>query len=291
VSQESPGISAQEVVAGYLRLLHEPLAAPDISADPLSTALPKRDTGHSCALLLSPHPDDECLMGALPLRLRRERNWQVVNVAVTLGSNVDRRAERAKELAKACAVLDFQSVLSEKEGFSDITLAAQALDAAAWAKKVERITKIIADIRPQVLFMPHAEDRHATHIGAHFLGMDALAKMPKDFACAVVLTEYWSPLAEPNTMIGIGEGEMSALMSALACHVGEVTRNAYDRRFPSYLIDTVRRGERLSGAGKKAPAMDFAQMVQLGVWLGGKFVPSALNRFVGAQDSLGALFD
>ena len=34
-------------------------------------------------LIFSPHPDDECIIGGLALRLQRESGWRVVNVAVT----------------------------------------------------------------------------------------------------------------------------------------------------------------------------------------------------------------
>jgi LmbE family N-acetylglucosaminyl deacetylase len=37
-------------------------------------------------LIFSPHPDDECIIGGLALRLLREAKWNVINVAVTLGS-------------------------------------------------------------------------------------------------------------------------------------------------------------------------------------------------------------
>ncbi len=40
------------------------------------------------ALIMSPHPDDECIMGGLPLRLMREAGFRIINVAVTLGSNL-----------------------------------------------------------------------------------------------------------------------------------------------------------------------------------------------------------
>ena len=39
------------------------------------------------ALILSPHPDDECVIGGLALRLMRESGVRIVNVAMTLGSN------------------------------------------------------------------------------------------------------------------------------------------------------------------------------------------------------------
>ena len=47
-----------------------PLPRPELAAD-----APK-------VLIFSPHPDDECIIGALALRLMRESGYQVVNVAV-----------------------------------------------------------------------------------------------------------------------------------------------------------------------------------------------------------------
>ena len=57
------------------------------------------------ALLFSPHPDDECIIGGLPLRLLRETGVRVVNVAVTLGSNKSRQQPRLAEL-KGCLRMD-----------------------------------------------------------------------------------------------------------------------------------------------------------------------------------------
>ena len=57
------------------------------------------------AMIFSPHPDDECIIGGLPLRLLREAGMRVVNVAVTLGSNSERRAQDApceKRYPKNC---------------------------------------------------------------------------------------------------------------------------------------------------------------------------------------------
>jgi hypothetical protein len=39
------------------------------------------------ALIFSPHPDDECIIGGLALRLQREAGLRVVNVAVTRGTD------------------------------------------------------------------------------------------------------------------------------------------------------------------------------------------------------------
>jgi N-acetylglucosamine malate deacetylase 1 len=283
-------VSSQNLIADYLRLLGQPLAVPEVSAPALSTELPSRDPSRRCALILSPHPDDECLTGALPLRLLREQNWQIVNVCATLGSNLARRADRKKELASACATLGFACVLPTEEGLFNVTTATRSVDPSEWNEKVEKIKGIIEALLPQAIFFPHAEDGHPTHKGAHFLGMDALAKMPEDFSCAVVLTEYWQPQNAPNAQVGLSKDDSATLMDALSCHAGEMARTGYNKRFPAYLIDNVRRSERVIGKGAKAPAMDFASIYRFGSWIQGRFVPSALNRLIGVGDSLADLF-
>ena len=189
------------LISDTLKLLQRALVVPDVVASPLSTNLPPRDLVRPCALLLSPHPDDECLTGALPLRLLREENWQIINVAVTLGSNVDRQMVRCAELAKACTVLGFEGVLLQEEGKYPVTPTLRDQSPPAWQKMVARFCEIITYCRPQAVFLPHSQDAHPTHMGTHWLGMDALAKQEKSFSCALIQTEYWQPYAEPNLMV------------------------------------------------------------------------------------------
>src|SRR5258708_2023290 len=59
-------------------------------------------------LIFSPHPDDECIIGGLALRLLREAKMRVVNVAVTLGSNKQRQLPRWLELKSACGWIGFR---------------------------------------------------------------------------------------------------------------------------------------------------------------------------------------
>jgi LmbE family N-acetylglucosaminyl deacetylase len=282
--------NTSDIVSDYTGLLRRSLGQPEIAALPLLPLLRPRDPARPCALLLSPHPDDECLTGALPLRLKQEQSWQIVNIAVTLGSDPDRRAARSKELARACALLGFECVLGEAEGFSAVNQATQENNRQGWRRMVVRLAEILTHYQPQAVFLPHRLDAHVTHTGTHLLGLDALAAMPGDFSCTVIHTEYWQPLVEPNLMIGCGENDVASLLSALACHAGEVARNPYDARFPAYLIDNVRRGSELvGGKGVAAAAMDFAMLYRLGLWRGGKFMPSALNRIIPPGEPLGEI--
>ncbi|MDE2029170.1 MAG: PIG-L family deacetylase [Alphaproteobacteria bacterium] len=280
------------VVSSYVQLVRRVLTAPDVAPCIISETFPAHDPSRPCALLFSPHPDDECLTGALALRLAREQGWQVVNVAITLGSDATRRALRKAELARACAVLGFDCMLPAPEGFSNVTAETRAKDAKAWAAMVARCADIIARCKPQAVFLPHEKDAHPAHVGTHVLAADALAAQGAGFECAVFETEYWQPNETPNYMVGVGEEDVATLLSALSCPAGENARNPFDARFPAYLIDNVRRGaERVGCPGASAPAMDFAVLYRYGVWKNGRFMPSALGRAVGADEPLRAICD
>ena len=92
-------------VDGFARLLTE--GGPIGSAGLVRPARPQVAAEARTALIFAPHPDDEVIIGGLPLRLLRELKIDVVNVAVTLGSRADRQAERWQELKNCCDYIGF----------------------------------------------------------------------------------------------------------------------------------------------------------------------------------------
>src|SRR5215831_17331887 len=85
-------------------------------------------------LLFSPHPDDEVIVGGLALRLLRKSKWNILNVAVTLGSNPERRAERLVELRAACDCLGFGLVLAAPGGLEQVQPETRERDPALWSR-------------------------------------------------------------------------------------------------------------------------------------------------------------
>jgi N-acetylglucosamine malate deacetylase 1 len=243
------------------------------------------------ALVFSPHPDDEVIIGGLPLRLLRERGFAVVNVAVTLGSKAERRAKRWRELEAACAYIGFDLITPERDGLEGISPEAREQDLARWVASVKAVVAVLEAERPQVVFLPHAADWNGTHIGVHHLVLEAMRGLPA-LGCRVVETEYWGAMAAPNLMVESSPADVADLVAALSLHVGEVARNAYHLRLPAWMIDNVRRGaELVGGQGGTAPRFAFATLYRLRVWREGRF-HEVLDRgqFVAAADSLDELF-
>jgi LmbE family N-acetylglucosaminyl deacetylase len=255
-------------VAEYARLAREgksyPLGKfpraprPDVAAD-----APK-------ALLFSPHPDDEVITGGLALRLLREARWNIINVAVTQGSNKERQAERLAELKSCCDCIGFGLIQTAEGGLENVNVKTREQNPAHWKRSVSIIVDILVRNQPHAIFFPHAADWHSSHVGTHLLVMDALKSLPADFECHLVETEFWGAMASPNLMVEISARELADLMTALTFHVGEVRRNSYHLSLPAWMMDNVRRGgEMVGGQGAPAPDYVFATLYRLSRWRNG----------------------
>jgi len=206
-------------------------------------------------LLFSPHPDDECITGLLPLRLMREAGRQIINVPVTFGSNKERQPGRVAELEAACDYLGFE--VYPRSGFQSLELS----DAVG----------ILKTIRPEIVFMPHAKDWNSRHISTHFLVMEALKQMVDDFSCMVVETEFWGAMDDPNLMVEADAQTLADLVAATSLHTGEVARNPYHLLLPAWMQDNVRRGgELVGGQGGAVPDFGFATLYRLYKWQNGE---------------------
>lgn len=221
------------------------------------------------ALIFSPHPDDEAIIGGLALRLLREAKWNVINVAVTQGSNKARQAGRWDELQACCDCIGFGLVQTLPGGLEKVNVKARENDPAHWAASVKTIADILAKHRPQAIFFPHDTDWNSSHIGTHHLVLDALRTLPPDFRTVAVETEFWGAMASPNLMVEISTQDLADLITALTFHVGEVQRNPYHLTLPAWMVDNVRRGgELVGGQGGAVPDFSFATLYRLRKWNG-----------------------
>jgi LmbE family N-acetylglucosaminyl deacetylase len=275
-------------VDGFVRLLTEDGAFGATGLARLDRPLVAADAPK--ALIFAPHPDDEVIVGGLPLRLLRELKINVVNVAVTLGSRVDRQVERWQELKTCCDYIGFGLVAPGERGLEGINPAAREKDPQRWASSVKAIAGLLTEHRPSIVFFPHDDDWNKTHIGVHHLLVEALGS--SGLACLTVETEFWGAMDAPNLMVESSAADVADLVAALSLHVGEVARNAYHLRLPAWMIDNVRRGaELVGGQGGTAPRFAFATLYRLRRWEESRFH----NIFEGgqvlsSQDDLSKLF-
>jgi LmbE family N-acetylglucosaminyl deacetylase len=283
-------MNARQFVAQFQKLAKQ---GQSLKAEKIASgALPKIPVNAPNALIFSPHPDDECITGGLALRLLREAKWNVVNVGVTLGSKRARQAARRRELQNACAALGFGLIVPGGRGLERINPESRANHLARWRTAVKAVAAILAGQMPRAVFLPHANDVHPAHVAVHLLVLDALKTLPRHFTCFVVETEFWGQMAGPNLLVEIGANDLADLIAALSLHAGEVKRNAYHTRLPSWMLDNVRRGaELVGGRGAKAPDFTFATIYRLQKWRGGKLQKIfSAGKFLSAAENPAGLF-
>jgi N-acetylglucosamine malate deacetylase 1 len=244
-------------------------------------------------LIFSPHPDDECIIGGLALRLQREAGMRVINVAVTQGSNKERQEGRLCELKNACDWLGFELEQTGQRGLEAISPKTRANQPEHWADAVKVIAASLAKHQPRAILFPHELDWNSTHIGTHFLVMDALKSLPRDFQTALVETEFWGQMPAPNLMVESTGEDVADLLAALSYHVEEVRRNPYHLRMPAWLIDNVRRGaELVGGQGGAAPNFMFATLYRARRWKNGRIEDLySGGKQLSARDFPGTVFD
>jgi len=277
-------------VAEYARFAREGRAYPlgESARLPRPTVAPDAPK----ALIFSPHPDDEVIIGGLALRLLREAAWNVVNVAVTQGSNQERRAARLAELERCCDCIGFGLIQTGPAGLEKISPKTREREPALWEQSVRTIAAILDRERPQAILFPHDLDWNSTHVGTHWLVMDALRCLPSGFSCHTVETEFWGQNPSPNLMVELSAAQVADLVTALTFHVGEVKRNPYHLTVPAWMIDNVRRGaELVGGQGGASPDFTFATLYRLRRWRGGQLGNLYEGgRFLGCGDDPAALF-
>lgn len=244
------------------------------------------------ALIFSPHPDDECIIGALPLRLRRQSGWDIVNVAVTQGSNTARQDERWQELQNACHYIGFRVIQTAPKGLEKVATKTRNADPSRWQSMVAVVANILQQEAPRAIFFPHEHDWNSSHIGVHFLVMDALKQLGNGFATDLVETEYWGQMTAPNLMVESNETDVTDLVTGISFHIGEVRRNPFHLLLPAWMQDNVRRGSELvGGQGQAAPDYAFATLYRHRRWNRQQIVEIHANgRMLGATESPEALF-
>lgn len=279
-----------DYVSSFARLIRDGQALPLGGISPHGHATPRPDA--PAVLIFSPHPDDECIVSGLALRLLREAGMRVINVAVTQGSNKERQQPRLEELRNACRWIGFQLEQTAPNGLEKITPKTRASDPAHWSAAVQVIAACLTRHQPRVIFLPHEADWNGTHIGTHYLVMDALETLPRTFACWVVENEFWGQMLSPNLMVESSAADVADLLAALSFHVGEVQRNPYHLRLPPWMQDNVRRGaELVGGQGGASPDFEFATLYRLRRWSQGGLEPAfGGGRLLARRAAPGALF-
>lgn len=216
-------------------------------------------------LMVSPHPDDETINGALALRLKQNYGCAIYNFPFSFGSDQSRQEARKTELTEATKYLGFTNLFDRN------------------------LEDIISELKPQLVIFPHADDGHLTHSKAHMTIYTLLKKM--HYTGLIALTEFWFPNRSANLLLEVSFEECTQLMHALSYHVGEIKRNPYHLRLPFWMMDNTRRGsELILGNQAHTSNIFLSNLYQLKKMKNGEEEPALPKRLISLEESLTSLF-
>lgn len=112
-------------------------------------------------LIVSPHPDDETLgCGGMILKHKDGGDkiyWLIVtNIDVKDGWDKDTVKERQKEIKRVAEVYSFEKIFK-------LDYPAAKLDIIPIQEIIESISKVIFEIKPEIIYLPNRSDVHTDH--------------------------------------------------------------------------------------------------------------------------------
>jgi LmbE family N-acetylglucosaminyl deacetylase len=175
-------------------------------------------------MVIAPHPDDEVLGCGGVMARHSARGDRVQVVVVSRGAPdifpPEEVEETRSELASAHQLLGVEDV-----HFLDFP--APRLDTVPGHVLADRLSRLIGEMQPQTVYMPHGGDLHSDHKAVHWATL--VATRPNNIArverllCYETLseTEWGGPSAEnafsPTVFVDISDF-LSAKLQAMACY-------------------------------------------------------------------------
>lgn len=176
-------------------------------------------------LVIAPHPDDEAIGCGGAVRLHADRGDRVVVAHLTSGElglrDLPREQAWAIREAEALAAAEVLGVArSEFLRGRDYFLESDAEELAG------RLTPILRQERPAVVFLPHASEEHPDHRAAaacYRLAAEAGGAPPP----TVLAYEIWSPLARYNHLVDVS-AVMPTKLATIRRYESQLTSFRYD---------------------------------------------------------------
>lgn len=170
-------------------------------------------------MVLAPHPDDESLGcgGAIAKHTRDKDDMHVVYLC-------DCGPQRADEALNACRMLGVFTgqvhFLREPDG------------GALFSTALVKLTSILSDFEPDIIYAPHPREAHKDHRVAYELARRAVEMLEP--GPQVRLYEIWTPLEDPTLILDITP-YVGTKMAALRCHVSQF-RGSFENKMDEGIL-------------------------------------------------------
>ena len=169
------------------------------------------------------------------------------------------------------------SSANREQGLEKVTPTNRLEETDSWTQKVGQLSEIFEKWNPTLLFFPNSHDwNRPTGRTSTYLGR--LAE-PEDFNPFLVETEYCGQMPAPNLLVESSTEEVADLLGALSHHEGELKRNPFHLRMPSWMQDNVRRGAEVVGGQEAWPPLTSPPCTEsVDGWTGSGFPHGKVGR-------------
>ena len=187
-------------------------------------------------LCVAPHPDDETLgCGGTLLKHKNDGDqihWLIVtNISPKAGFAKSKVVARQKEVAQVAKAYGFA-------GVHKLDLPTAQLDQVAKKTLIEKIAKVIAEVKPQVVYLPGRFDAHSDHK----ITFDAFMSVAKTFRapfierilmCEIISETEFAPLSPQTAFIPYSLSDISKFLdkkiAIMKMYKGEMAAHPFPR--------------------------------------------------------------
>jgi len=191
---------------------------------------------HSKIVIVSPHPDDETLgAGGTLLRLRKEGNkifWlNFTDMRKEYGYSARDVLRRTLEIEKVIASYSFN-------GFCNLGLKPACISEYPRKELVEKVTKILKKIKPEMIILPFRNDVHSDHRAVFELVYSCTKSFRAKFIKKILMMEVLSETEfsssdngfVPNFFVDIS-GYLARKIQIAKIFKSELKRHPFPRSF------------------------------------------------------------
>ena len=209
------------------------------------------------ALQVVPHPDDEALGACGTLLQLRDRGWEVITLACSLG-RADQADRRLAELAEACRRAGFRL----RQTTHPVRISAGDDLDEAQRRLTTEILDALGEISPALIMGPSPHDGHHGHEVVGRAIHRALADVPVRSRPRWWIWELWSSLPVPTLYVPVPDVTAERVDRVLQAHRGELARSDYRRALRARgELAAVLGAERVFGWGTDGTGDEYAEIL------------------------------
>jgi LmbE family N-acetylglucosaminyl deacetylase len=216
------------------------------------------NSGTGPVLVIAPHPDDE-ILGAGGTISKLSKSGREVHVCVVTTGRLPLFSAQQTEKVQAESLTAHKSLNVTKTHFLD--LPAAELTEVSTIELNATIGKLVSEISPDVLIIPHVGDIHIDHQLVHLSSMVAARPHQEDFPKLILAYETLSetnwntpsvtPAFVPNVFIDISD-ELEDKLAAFGMFESQARSAPHERSIPTLRALATLRGATVHRAAAEA---------------------------------------